>query len=350
MLRTLSLSLFALAGSLSAQTGVATYEVVFDATWSATSLPGAFPFNAHFSALIGAVHSDAVSLWEPGGIATPGIEIMAETGGTGTLTSEINALISQGTALERISGNSAFPPVMVSDTFEVTTEHSQVSVVTMIAPSPDWFVGVHGLELFENGRFVDEITVPLFAYDSGTDAGVDFTSGNSDVTPHEPIEQMTMGPFFGTTPLGTFTFRRLTSNQTYGSGLNPAGSLTLVGDTPVVGGTVTYSIDDPTGTMASPAVPVLFYSGQSAPGFPNSGVMLANFGMAGAGMPSELLIMNPLPVLQSVPQWTSGQPVDFTLSVPNDPSLAGQSFFLQGALADGLRFGLTEANAATIGE
>ena len=31
----------------------------------------------------------------------------------------------------------------------VTTDHPRVTLVTMIAPSPDWFVGVSGLSLLD---------------------------------------------------------------------------------------------------------------------------------------------------------------------------------------------------------
>jgi hypothetical protein len=76
-----------------------TYEIDFNAMWSAQSHPGAYPGGAHFSALIGGAHSPAVSFWEPGALASAGIEQMAEIGGTSILRSEVQTAINAGSAL-----------------------------------------------------------------------------------------------------------------------------------------------------------------------------------------------------------------------------------------------------------
>jgi serine/threonine protein kinase len=39
-----------------------------------------------------------------------------------------------------------------------------VTLVSMVAPSPDWFVGVGGLPLLQDGQWVDELVVPLPAW------------------------------------------------------------------------------------------------------------------------------------------------------------------------------------------
>ena len=54
------------------------YTVVFEATWSAESHPDGFPPSPHFSGLIGGTHNDQVTFWEVGGLASPGMESMAE--------------------------------------------------------------------------------------------------------------------------------------------------------------------------------------------------------------------------------------------------------------------------------
>ena len=84
-----------------------------------------------------------------------------------------------------------------------------VTIVTMIAPSPDWFIGVTSLNLFENDSFVDEKTVILYAYDAGTDSGINYTSPNEVTEPPIPIFEIEGYPFFydeALIPLGTFTF------------------------------------------------------------------------------------------------------------------------------------------------
>lgn len=189
----------------------AMYEVVFDAEWSAATHPTSFPSNPHFSPLIGGTHSDAVVFWEPGGIATLGIERMAETGSPNSLRNEVNAAILSDTAHGVLQGGAiALSPNDVSMSFEIVEEFPLVTLVTMIAPSPDWFVGVHGLSLRENGAWVDSITVDLWAYDSGTDSGVNYNSPNSNTSPKEPIRNITGEfPLDGSGRIGTYTFTRV---------------------------------------------------------------------------------------------------------------------------------------------
>lgn len=186
----------------------ARYKVTFDATWSAQTHPTDFPNNPHFSGLIGGTHGDGFHFWEVGAIASDGMESMAETGSKSLLIQEVNAAISAGDAEFLLSGPGAGSPDTVSMTFDISTDYSQVTLVSMIAPSPDWFVGVDGLELFQNGRWVDEVVIDLLPYDSGTDNGSTYNSANSNTNPPQPIFEITGYPFFGV-PLGTFTFEKL---------------------------------------------------------------------------------------------------------------------------------------------
>ena len=208
----LGLALALAAPSFAQQT--VTYEVTFEATWSNTTHPGAYPSNAHFSPLIGATHNDSARLWQAGQLASNGIESMAETGSVSALTSEINVLRNAGQADLRLLGPAADSPDVVSFTFQADADFPLVSLVTMIAPSPDWFVGVDSLPLMENGHWVDRV-VSLRAWDSGTDSGANFTSGNQNTNPAQPIALQTGGPFHGNDPLGTFTFRRVGTGSSY---------------------------------------------------------------------------------------------------------------------------------------
>jgi hypothetical protein len=101
---------------------------------------------------------------------------------------------------------------MESFEFQIGRDHPLVTLVTMIAPSPDWFTGVHGLSLIENGEWVAEKTVSLAPYDAGTDNGRSYRSRNSDAMPREPISRLEGFPVEsgGTVaPFGTFTFVRI---------------------------------------------------------------------------------------------------------------------------------------------
>ena len=53
----------------------------------------------------------------------------------------------------------------------------------MVAPSPDWFLGVNSLSLLEEGSWVDSVVIELFAYDAGTDSGAIYTSPDEATDP-----------------------------------------------------------------------------------------------------------------------------------------------------------------------
>lgn len=193
----------------------ARYRVTFDAAWSAASHPDAFPGNPHFSPLIGATHSSRAVFWEPGRAASAGIEAMAEEGSTSPLDAEIQAAIAAGTAEALVRGE-GIPrsPAATSVELQVGRDHPLVTLVAMVAPSPDWFVGVHGLSLVENGDWVPEKTVTLAPYDAGTDSGLSYLSPNADTVPREPIRRIEGAPLASggaVAPMGTFTFVRISS-------------------------------------------------------------------------------------------------------------------------------------------
>ncbi len=205
----LALALLLASGVTLAQSS-ATYRVTLDATWSAQTFPSGFPGSAHFSPLVGAVHNADARLWEAGGTASGGIEAMAESGSTGALLAEIDA-IGGGAILEAVTGGAiGTSPGAVSMTITATEAHALVTIVTMIAPSPDWFVGTESLDLRDDaGGWQSEVVVPMFAWDAGTDSGTGYTSGNADTNPREPIAPIQRAPFVvggSVQPLGTMTF------------------------------------------------------------------------------------------------------------------------------------------------
>ena len=189
----------------------ARYTVTFQATWGPAT-HDEVPSGAHFSPLVGAVHNAGVKFWEPGTVASRGIEVMAETGGTGPLISEVEAAIQSGGAGSVLHRSGAFnSPNTVSFTFEISRDFPLVTLVSMVAPSPDWFVGVRDLDLQDGDGWIDRMTVDLFAYDAGSDSGESFTARNADTRPRENISRLTTGAFEvnGRIPrLGTFTFVR----------------------------------------------------------------------------------------------------------------------------------------------
>lgn len=190
----------------------ANYTVTFQSTWSAATHPQAFPGNAHFSGLIGATHTNAVVFWNEGQLASPGIQAMAELGSKSPMTDEVAAAIAAGAARFELSGGGiGLSPGTVSLDFTISDSHPLVTLVSMIAPSPDWFVGVAGLPLLQNDQWVDSLVVTLKGFDAGTDDGATYAAVNAPSTPHVPIARLETGPFEvgGQVPsLGTYTFVR----------------------------------------------------------------------------------------------------------------------------------------------
>ncbi len=187
---------------------VATYSVTFDVSWSAVTHPQDFPVSAHFSGLVGGTHDATVEFWAAGTLASLGIRRMAEWGQQTTLAGEVQAAIDAGSAGGVILGPAiASLPGSAMATFTATPAHPLVTLTTMIAPSPDWFVGVRGLDLRPGGQWLEEVAVTLYPYDAGTDSGASYASPDQPTTPPVPVFAIAGAPFSPGVPLGTFTFR-----------------------------------------------------------------------------------------------------------------------------------------------
>lgn len=191
--------------------GIATYELTFSSTWTADIFPSDYPSNPHFSGLIGGTHNDAVAFWKTGETASNGIKSMAETGNKATLRGEVNQAITNGTAGNVIDGGGlGRPPTSTSTTFTIRPPWNLVTVTSMLAPSPDWFVGVSGLDLLDSeGNWKSRVEVELFVYDAGTDSGTSYRSPNQPTDPRENIARIQDEPFRvdgEVKPVGTFVF------------------------------------------------------------------------------------------------------------------------------------------------
>jgi len=191
----------------------ARYRLTFNATWSAQTHPNDFPPSPHFSGLIGMTHNSNAMLFSEGNIASDGIKNMAEIGSKNLLQTEIQNFISNGTGSILISGGGVSPsPGEVSIEFDIASSHTMVSVVSMLAPSPDWFIAVSNINLLENNEWVTSKTITVDIYDSGTDSGVSFLSADDPTVPRVPIFEITTPPLAVNNvvaPLGSITFTKI---------------------------------------------------------------------------------------------------------------------------------------------
>jgi hypothetical protein len=191
----------------------ARYKLTFNAVWSAQTHPNEFPASAHFSGLIGMTHNGSTMLFAKDEIASDGIKNMAEIGSKNPLEAEIQTFISNGTGKTLISGGGISPsPGEVSLEFEIATTHSMVSIVSMVAPSPDWFIALSNINLLDNKEWVTSKTLNVDIYDAGTDSGPTFSSPDDPTVPRVPIFEITTPPLAVNNvvaPLGSITFTKI---------------------------------------------------------------------------------------------------------------------------------------------
>jgi len=176
----------------------ARYRLTFDAAWSRVSHPYEFPFDARWSPVAGLTHDSSIEMFTEGEAATQGIVNMSQTGSRDPLNSEIEEMIAGGGGEYLINAATRVNPSpdTITTTFEISSSHPYVSLTSMIAPSPDWFVALRGLNLFENGEWVESTAIQFKPYDSGSDDGISFASPNQNTDPREGIYPITDGPLF----------------------------------------------------------------------------------------------------------------------------------------------------------
>ncbi len=193
-------------------TAPAEYTVIVKSTWTRVSHPFEYPSDAHFSGMIGASHNAKYSIFAVGRRPTPGLERLSEEGKHSPLDTEIRTAIDQGNALMLFEsgGIKNWKDSMVA-TVRVDPAHPLVSVVNMIAPSPDWFTGASDVNLADNGAWITRRTVTLYAYDSGGDDGTTYKAKDKDTNPKKPTTRASTRHFVvhgRVKPVATLTFVR----------------------------------------------------------------------------------------------------------------------------------------------
>lgn len=184
----------------------ASYTVTFNSVWNSTD-HGSLPPNAHWSKLVGVNHNNAVSFVGLGEIATEGIEKVAEKGENDIFEAEVNAEITNGNAEQYIDGNSlstATGNVTINNLL-VSEDFPLLTLVSMIAPSPDWMIMVSNVDLRENNQWKTSVTIDLYPTDAGTDSGTSYTAGNIDTNPQIPIFRIQDMYGFNDQKIGTMT-------------------------------------------------------------------------------------------------------------------------------------------------
>ncbi|XP_050298607.1 spondin-1 [Anthonomus grandis grandis] len=174
----------------------AKYSLIFEGIWSKKTHPKDYPFSlwlTHFSDVIGASHERNFSFWGEGQIASEGFRSLAEWGSPRMLETELRAKAKYLRTIIKAAG--LWHPNVNTNTstnFKVDRRHHLISVASMFGPSPDWVVGLNGLNLcLKNCSWIQDMTIDLYPYDAGTDSGITYMSPNAETNPREKMYRIT---------------------------------------------------------------------------------------------------------------------------------------------------------------
>ena len=126
----------------------------------------------HFTPLLFAAHDSSQHLFQPGVAATSSLQAMAEGGDISFLNTD---MISVGADVNaNPAGGLMMPGQTVQFTMTTQKTNTQLSVVAMILPTNDGFVGLESLTLpTKRGRY----EYYLNAYDAGTEINDEIING-----------------------------------------------------------------------------------------------------------------------------------------------------------------------------
>ncbi|WP_418603081.1 spondin domain-containing protein [Hwangdonia sp.] len=206
---------------------VANYSIVFESFWETptedpvngiSTIP--LPSNPHWSPLAIATHQTANSILEMGATASAGIESIAETGDTTAFQNEVTANADAdkfviGSGLNAAQGT-------ITKNIQISSDYPFVSLASMIAPSPDWFIAINSENLRSGNNAVNNgwkasFTLDVFPYDAGTEDGNGYSGSNPASNPLGVITSLlNQPPFDGVNSnmshrIGTVTFNYIDS-------------------------------------------------------------------------------------------------------------------------------------------
>src|SRR6056300_679745 len=138
-----------LATHLAPSQSIAVYDIVFESVWESVEdnpTDGIstidLPSSAHWSPLALVTHKTANTFMMMGTQASPGIESIAETGATSIFENEVNSNTDANQIIVGGGLNSAKGTIAINNV-EVSEDFPLITLASMIAPSPDWFIAVY---------------------------------------------------------------------------------------------------------------------------------------------------------------------------------------------------------------
>ena len=107
------------------------------------------------------------------------------------MNAEIDPIITAFKALSKFQLAAPSITGNVSTLLKFNTAFSYISFASMIAPSPDWFMGISNVNLLSNNKWVDSLTVNIKVYDAGTEDGNAFEYNNPSTLPQQYVMPLT---------------------------------------------------------------------------------------------------------------------------------------------------------------
>lgn len=180
------------------------YRMVLHTYWTREKFPKHYPDwrpPAQWSRIYGVSHDRSYVLFRLGRRVSAAIRQFAETGRTDALgsapgTMDVFGAPAIGQGVGRTEAE-----------FFVDGNHSRVSVMARMIPSPDWFIGVDGFDLCVDGNWLDSITIEVDPLDAGTDNGFTFTAPNWPTAPQGVAYRITSK--YPSHPAGSFFYPHL---------------------------------------------------------------------------------------------------------------------------------------------
>ncbi|KAI5646045.1 hypothetical protein NE865_01938 [Phthorimaea operculella] len=180
------------------------YRMVLHTYWTREKFPKHYPDwrpPAQWSRVYGVSHDRSYVLFRLGRRVSPLVRQFAESGRSDALGSAPGTMDVFGApAIGQGAGRAEAE-------FFVDGNHSRVSVMARMIPSPDWFIGVDSFDLCVDGNWLDSITIEVDPLDAGTDNGFTFTAPNWPTAPQGVAYRITSK--YPSHPAGSFFYPHL---------------------------------------------------------------------------------------------------------------------------------------------
>jgi hypothetical protein len=148
------------------------YQLVIDYKWTSDNNGTTTPSDASFSTGIGSTFaSETDSFWKFNELASNGLNSLITNNSIASIESEIR---EKGQTPFEIS-HTTTGLTRITKEFNVKGDDIYLSFVSALNNSPDWFVGVSGLKLCDDGTWINRLSVPLVPLDAGFNSASNFT-------------------------------------------------------------------------------------------------------------------------------------------------------------------------------